>query len=363
MILKEIKTIIKILIAFYKEKKMKIIVDGFGGDNAPLEIVKGIALALDKYKDLSIVVTGDENAIKALIQEYKIDKNRIEVIHTTEIISNNESPTEAIRSKKDSSLVVALEILKKEDEVIGLVSAGSTGAVLTGAFMKLGRMKGVSRPALAPTLPTKNGKQVVLIDCGANMDAKPINLCHFALMGSAYVQHMYGISNPRVALLNVGVENEKGNELCHQTFPLLKNLDINFVGNMEARDFLSGDYDVVVSDGFSGNVLLKSTEGAILLVLSLLKTSIKARKMSKFGALFMRKTFKDIKKNLNYENKGGSPFLGAKKIVIKSHGSSMATSIFASIEQVIDINNKGVYNSIDQAVANAGKICDDIEGN
>lgn len=338
----------------------KIIVDGFGGDNSPQEIVKGVALALNKHIDIAIIITGDQEILKAEFSKYQFDNSRLEIIHTTEIVSNNESPTEAIRSKKDSSLVVALDNLKKNDEIIGLVSAGSTGAVLTGATLKVGRMKGLSRPALAPVLPTKNGGHVLLIDCGANMDSKPLNLCQFAIMGSAYMKKMYGVENPRVALLNVGVEDKKGNELCHQTFPLLKQLPINFVGNMEARDFLSGDYDVVVSDGFAGNVLLKSTEGAILSVVSILKRNIKASFWSKVGALFMGKTFKGLKNELDYEKSGGSPFLGAKKILIKSHGSSHAVSIMASIEQVISMYDSGLYSEIEKVIAETENIAKEI---
>lgn len=335
---------------------IKIIVDGFGGDNSPQEIVKGVVLALEKHSDISIIITGDENILKEEFSKYNYDQSRLEIIHTTEIISNNESPTEAIRSKKDSSLVVALDNLKKNDEIVGLVSAGSTGAVLTGATLKIGRMKGLSRPGLAPVLPTKNGGKVLLIDCGANMDSKPINICQFAIMGSAYMKKMFGIENPRVALLNVGVEDKKGNELCHQSFPLLKQLPINFVGNMEARDFLSGDYDVVVSDGFAGNVLLKSTEGAILSVVKILKKNIKAGFWSKVGALFMGKAFKNLKNELDYEKSGGSPFIGAKKILIKSHGSSHAQSICASIEQVMTMHNSGLYPEIEQAILETEEI-------
>ena len=339
---------------------MKIVLDGFGGDNSPQEIVKGAVLALQKYKDLEIIITGDKDKLEALFNENKQDLSRVEIVHTTEIIINDESPTEAIRTKKDSSLVVALNILKEREDVCGLVSAGSTGAVLTGAFMKIGRMKGVSRPALAPLLLTQNGGKVLLIDCGANMDSKPINLCHFALMGSAYMQNVFNIENPRVALLNVGVEDKKGNELCHQVFPLLQKLPINFVGNMEARDFLSGKYDVVVSDGFSGNVLLKASEGAIKMLLSILKSEIKARKMSMLGALFMKKSFKAVKKTMDYEQYGGSPFLGAKKILIKSHGSSFAQSILASIEQVIQINKDNLYEKIEKQIADTKDICDSL---
>lgn len=339
---------------------MNIVVDGFGGDNSPQEIVKGVALALNKYEDLNITITGDKTRLEEEFKNYQYDTSRLTIVHTTEVVSNNESPTEAIRTKKDSSLVVALDILKKDDNVCGLVSAGSTGAVLTGAFLKIGRMKGVSRPALAPMLPTKKRGRVLLIDCGANMDSKPINLCHYAIMGSTYMRKMCGIENPRVALLNVGVEDKKGNELCHEVFPMLQKLPINFVGNMEARDFLSGEYDVVVADGFAGNVCLKASEGAIQVFMSILKSEIKARKCSMFGAMFMKKSFKAVKDLMDYERWGGSPFLGAKKILIKSHGSSFAPSILASIEQVIEIYKSGLYDEIEKTILETKDICDSM---
>jgi glycerol-3-phosphate acyltransferase PlsX len=320
-----------------KENKTVVIVDAYGGDNAPLEIVKGSILAVNTYENLKVILCGNEVEIKHILSTLTYETNKIEIISANEVITNDDSPVEAIRTKVNSSLVVALEHLRKNDEICGLVSAGSTGAVLSGGFLKVGRLKGVSRPALAPVLPTINGKNVVLIDCGANMDATSENLAHFAIMGSLYMKTMYKIDAPRVALLNVGLEDKKGNELTKESYLKLKELPINFVGNMEARDALSGNYDVIVADGFSGNVLLKGIEGAVDSMFKMLKAEIKSTKMGLFGALFLKKTFKRFKVKLDHNNKGGSPFLGAKKIIIKSHGSSNAETIKISIKQVIDL--------------------------
>lgn len=330
------------------KKIIKVVVDAYGGDNAPEEIVAGAVLAVNEYDNVKVILVGKETEISSLLKNYDYDKEKIEVLSAEDIITNEDSPVEAIRTKSNSSLVVALTKLKQDEDVSGLVSAGSTGAVLTGGFLKIGRLKGISRPALAPVMPTIDGGNVVLVDCGANMDSTAENLAHFALMGSFYMQAMYNIKSPRVALLNVGVEDKKGNELTKQAFNLLKELPINFVGNMEARDTLSGNYDVIVADGFAGNVLLKSTEGAVSSMLKMLKGEIKSSKLGMFGAIFMRGTFKRLKTKLDHSNKGGSPFLGAKKIIIKSHGSSTAITIKTSIKQVIDLTEAKMYEKLSE---------------
>ena len=318
---------------------MKIVVDGFGGDNAPKEIVAGCILATEEFSDVEIVLTGKEDVLKTELDNLGYNGDRIQIINATEVIDCNEQPTLAIRSKKDSSLVVGLDYVDKSKEngiedVAGFVSAGSTGAVLTGALLKLGRLTGIKRPALAPPLPNLKGGHTLLIDCGANVDSKPEFLVGFAIMGSIYMQTMFGVEKPRVALLNVGVEDAKGNELTHEAFKRLKEVAcVNFVGNMEARDIMSGDYDVVVSDGFAGNVALKSTEGTAKFILKSLKTEIsKGGLLAKLGALLLRKPFNNLKKKLDYKGIGGSPFLGCKKVVIKSHGSSDRRSILGSIK-------------------------------
>ena len=327
---------------------MKVVVDAFGGDNAPLEIVEGALMALKRNKDLEVILCGKENEIRKILNGRE---ERIEIINANEVVSNEDAPTEAIRHKKDSSLVVAYDTLKTREEVIGLVSAGSTGAVLAGAIMKIGRIKGISRPALAPILPTKKDSDVIIIDSGANIDCKPVNLLHFALMGSAYYSIIYNKENPRVALLNNGTEDEKGNELAKETFPLLKNAPINFIGNKEGGDFMSGDVDVMVTDGFAGNALLKGTEGAVAAVISILKQSIKSHFWSKIGYLFMKPTFKDIKNRVDIISKhAGSPLLGCKKLVVKNHGSCKRNNICASIEQTIRLYNNNLNQKIEEAI-------------
>ncbi len=327
---------------------MKVVVDAFGGDNAPLEIVEGALLALKKHKDLELILCGKEDKIKEIL---KGRTERIEIANADDVITNEDVPTEAIRHKPNSSLVVAYDILKTRDDVIGLVSAGSTGAVLAGAIMKIGRIKGISRPALAPILPTKKGSDVIIIDSGANIDCKPVNLLHFALMGSAYYSIIYNVKEPRVALLNNGVEEEKGNELAKETYSLLKNAPINFIGNKEGGDFMSGDVDVMVTDGFAGNALLKGTEGAVGAVISILKQSIKSHFLSKIGYLFMKQTFKDIKNRVDILSKhGGSPLLGCKKLVVKNHGSCKRNNILSSIEQTIVLHENHLNQKIEEAI-------------
>ena len=328
---------------------MKVVIYAFVGDNAPLEIIEGAILALNKHKDLEIILCGKENEIKKILGKRT---DRIEIVNADDVITNEDQPTEAIRHKKDSSLVKAYDILKEREDVIGLVSAGSTGAVLAGAIMKIGRIKGISRPALAPILPTKKDSDVIIIDSGANIDCKPINLLHFALMGSAYYSIIYKKEKPRVALLNNGTEEEKGNELAKETYPLLKTAPINFIGNKEGRDFMSGDVDVMVTDGFAGNALLKGTEGAVGAVLSILKHSIKSHFMSKIGYLFMGKTFKEIKNRVDILSKhGGSPLLGCKKLIVKNHGSCKRNNILSSIEQTMVLHENHLNQKIEDAIS------------
>lgn len=335
---------------------MKIVVDAFGGDNAPKEIVEGAVLALEKHPDLQLILCGDEKIITKLLNGR--GEGRVQILHAPDVITNDDTPTLAIRSKINSSLVKAFDVLKENDDVIALVSAGSTGAILTGAIMKIGRIKGISRPALAPILPTKlSNKDVLLIDCGANVDCKPINLQHFALMGSAYYSILYGVDDPRVGLLSNGTEDHKGNELTKEAFPLIKASSVNFIGNVEAREYMSGNVDVMVSEGFAGNVLLKGSEGAVAAVLSLLKHSIKSHLSSKIGALFMRKTFKELKNRMDVLGKhGGSPFLGCKKLVMKNHGSSSRINISSSIDQAILLHENKLIEKIETLLAKTNEV-------
>ena len=331
----------------------KIVVDAFGGDHAPLEIVEGALLAIQKHKDIEIILFGKEDKIKEILNGRN---ERIEIVDASQVITNDDHPTDAIRHKKDSSLVKAYDIMKEREDVIGLVSAGSTGAVLAGAIMKIGRIRGISRPALAPILPTKKDSDVIIIDSGANIDCKPINLLHFALMGSAYYSIIYDVPSPRVALLNNGAEEEKGNELAKEAHALLKTAPINFIGNREGGDFMSGDVDVMVADGFAGNALLKGTEGAVKAVMSVLKKSIKSHFWSMIGAVFMKKTFKDIKNRVDIQSRhGGSPLLGCKKLIVKNHGACMRNNILSSIEQTVLLYEKKLNQKIEDAINELNK--------
>lgn len=343
---------------------IKILVDAFGGDNAPHEIVKGALLGLKNNNDLFVTFTGKQEVVECEIASLMTElgkkelkglnlEGRYDILDARDVITNSDQPTVAIRTKKDSSLVKAFDTLRQSEDYVGLLSAGSTGAVLTGGFLKIGRIPGVSRPACSPILPTIDGGSVVLVDSGANMDCKPINLVHFAIMASAYSKCVLGVENPRVALVNVGTEAEKGNELTKEVYGLLKDCkEINFVGNMESRDLLSGNYDVVVADAFAGNVLLKATEGSVLQMLGLMKKEIMGSFWAKVGYLFMRKTFKRIKSVLDYNNKGGAVLLGCKKIIVKAHGSSKAKSINACISQLLAAHKSGLINVIGEAVSN-----------
>ena len=326
---------------------MKVVVDAFGGDNAPLEVVEGAVLAVNRNKDLTVVLTGDENKIKEIL---KGRTERIEIVNASDVITNDDVPTVAIRQKKDSSLVKAFDLLKEDADVVGLVSAGSTGAILSGAIMKIGRIKGISRPALAPILPTKKDTDVIIIDSGANVDCKSENLLHFAIMGSAYYSIVEGVKEPRVALLNNGTEEHKGNELTKETYPLMKTLPVNFVGNAEAREVMSGNVDVIVTDGFAGNVLLKGVEGAASGILSTLKSAIKSSFSAKIGYLFMRKAFKKLKTKLDINKHGGAPFLGCKKLVVKNHGSCGRENICASIMQVVKLHENKLNEKIEKMI-------------
>lgn len=330
---------------------IKIVLDAFGGDNAPLAPIEGALQAIALKEDLHVVLTGDETKINEILATKEYNKEQISVIHAPDIITNDDTPTVAIRQKTESSLVKAFNLLKEDEEVCALVSAGSTGAVLTGGFMKLGRIKGVSRPACCPILPTAKGGIVAICDSGANVEVDSKNLVHFALMANAYIKNTYGIENPRVALLNVGTEDHKGDALRKETFEILKNLPtINFVGNMEGRDLLSGEVDVVVCDGFSGNVLLKSTEGSIMNLLGMLKSDIKSSTMSKIGYIFMKGTFGRLKKTMDYNNHGGAVLLGCKKLVVKGHGSSKLTSFKECLLQAYNSHKTGVVANLERDI-------------
>jgi len=325
----------------------KIIIDTLGGDNAPHAILDAVAQAGTKDKSLHFLLIGDEAMIKDKTANFS---DRVEIIHTLESISNDEPPT-SIRTKTNSSIALGVENLRKRDDCGAFVSAGSTGAVLAGAVLRVGRIPGVSRPALCPLFPTQiMGKSTMVIDVGANVDCRPEHLLHFAIMGSEYMKST-GIESPRVALVNVGTEDKKGNELTTATFELLKQSDLNFVGNMEARDAFSGDYDVLVCDGFVGNVLLKTAEGAMKLVGARLKKSLKSGIISTFGALMVKGKLKKMSRELGEEAAGGAIFIGAKKTVVKAHGSSNAHAFCNAILLASRAMQSDLSESIEKAIA------------
>lgn len=332
---------------------MKIILDAFGGDYAPAEVIAGGLDALAKRRDLSLIFAGKEAEIEAVLKGRSYDAGRVEILNAPEVISCEEEPTAAIKRKPDSSLCVGFRRLKEDEVVKGFVSAGSTGAFLVGATLKLGRIKGISRPALCPVLPTeKDGKQVLLLDAGANADCKPINLLQFALMGAAYAEAQ-GVVAPKVALLSNGTEDTKGNALNREVFPLLKDAGINFVGNMEARDILSGETDVVVTDGFAGNVALKSLEGGIASLMAVMKQEIMSTLKGKIGGLLLKDAFRAIKNKMDYNKQGGAVFLGVEKVVVKAHGSSKAVAVSNAVLQAAEAADRDIIGKIKLKLADS----------
>ena len=319
---------------------MKFVVDAFGADKGEEVVVRGCVDALNLRSDLELVLVGNVDVVGPMLAACAYDKSRLEVIDAKDTITNNESPTVAIKTKKQSSMVVACDICRERDDVDGIISAGSTGALLTGAIFKIGRLPGVLRPALSPLVPIGNGRYLAICDSGANMDCRPEYLAQFAIMASSLMKAVAGIENPKVALVSVGEEDKKGNELTHAAFPLVKATGVNFVGNMEARYALTGDYDIIVCDGFVGNVLLKTIEGTALYVMRSLKHEIMQSKKAKIGAFFMKGAFSKLKNQMDYQKVGGACFLGIKKIVVKAHGSSSAEAVCASIITACKLKEK-----------------------
>ncbi|MER2262720.1 MAG: phosphate acyltransferase PlsX [Psychrobacillus sp.] len=307
---------------------MKISIDAMGGDNAPHEIVKGVYEALEAFGDLNITLYGDENKLEPLVTKH----DRLTVVHTDEVIEGTDEPVRAIRRKKNSSMVKMAESVKNGD-ADACVSAGNTGALMAAGLFVVGRIDQVDRPALAPTLPTIDGKGFVMLDLGANSDAKPEHLQQFAVMGSVYAEKVRGIQNPRVGLLNIGTEDKKGNELTKAAFLLLKETPVNFIGNVESRDLLNGVADVVVTDGFTGNMVLKTIEGTAGAMFTLLKEAFNTSAKTKISALLVKDQLKGIKNKLDYSEYGGAGLFGLKAPVIKAHGSSNGRAIFHAIRQ------------------------------
>ncbi len=315
---------------------VKIAVDAMGGDFAPYEQVKGCVEALKKDKELFLYLCGDEAAVKAELAKYKYDEKRVEIVPTTEVITNEEEPAKAVRAKKNSSTVVAFR-LAKEGVADGVVSAGSTGAVLTAGVLVLGRLKGVARPALCPGFPNAQGGITLLCDCGANLECKPNYLVQFALMGTAYAQAVYGIAEPTVGLLNNGTEDHKGDLLHQEAHALLKTTPaIHYVGNVEGREIMLNGPTVVVADGYTGNIALKAVEGTAKAMSNILKREFKRNIFTMIAAVFASGVVKGVKKSMDYEKAGGAMFLGMSKAVVKGHGNSKARGFAVCISQAAE---------------------------
>ena len=325
---------------------IRIAVDVYGGDNAPGCVIDGAVEALEMLPDVSILFFGAQAEVEKLLAEKTYDKARVSVVDAPGVITNHDSPTLAIRRKLDSSLVRAMDAVKK-GEADALVTAGSTGATLAGGIFRVGRIKGIDRPALCPVLPTAGDKPVMLVDCGANAECKPEYLEQFALMGQAYMKGVMGIEDPKVGLLNIGAEDEKGDTLRKSAFPLLKENDkINFYGNVEARDALTGCVQVIVCDGFSGNILLKSTEGSVKFLMRELKGVMLRSMRTRLGALMLRGGIAGLRRRMDANEVGGTALLGISKPVIKAHGSSNAAAVAAAVRQAVRFAEADVVGEI-----------------
>ena len=328
---------------------VKVAVDAMGGDNAPVEIVKGAVEAVKEDHRVKVFLVGQEEVVKAELMKYTYPEEQVEVVNATEIIETAEPPVMAIRKKKDSSLVKALYLVK-DGTCDAYVSAGSTGATLVGGQVIVGRIRGVERPPLAPLIPTEKGVSL-LIDCGANVDARPSHLVQFAQMGSIYMEHVVGIKNPRVAIVNIGAEEEKGNALVKETFPLLKACpDINFIGSIEAREIPHGGADVIVCEAFTGNVILKLYEGVGATLIHMVKQGMMATLRSKIGALLVKPALKTTLKAFDASQYGGAPLLGLKGLVVKTHGSSKRTEVRNSIIQCVTFKEQEINEKIKESL-------------
>lgn len=325
--------------------KVNVAVDAMGGDNAPNEIVKGVIDAVNARGEIAVWLLGKEEAIKAELLKYSYPEDRVHTVNAEEIIETAEPPVMAIRKKKNSSIVMGMNLVK-EGTCDAFVSAGSSGAVLVGGQFIVGRIKGVERPPLAPLIPTEKGVSL-LVDCGANVDARASHLVQFAKMGSIYMEYIIGVKNPRVAIVNIGAEEDKGNMLVKETYPLLKNCpDINFVGSIEARDIPKGDADVIVCEAFVGNVILKLYEGVGATLISKIKQGLMTSLRSKIGALLVKPALKETMKTFDASEYGGAPLLGLNGLVVKTHGSSKAKEIKNSIIQCVAFKEQHINDII-----------------
>lgn len=326
---------------------MKLAIDAMGGDHAPKEIVIGAMKAVEAFSDIHITLVGDETKIK----EYLTNPERISILHTTEVILGTDEPVRAVRRKKTASMVLAAQQVA-DGNADACISAGNTGALMAAGLFVVGRIEGIERPALTPTLPTIGGEGFLLLDVGANVDAKPEHLLQYAIMGSIYCEKVRGTANPRVGLLNIGTEEKKGNDLTKAAFELLKKANLNFIGNVEARDLLDGAADVVVTDGFTGNMVLKTVEGTALSMFKMLKTTLMSSVKSKLAAAVLKPEFKILKNTLDYSEYGGAGLFGIKAPVIKAHGSSNGQAIFSAIRQTREMVEKDVVGLIKKTIEN-----------
>jgi len=322
---------------------MIVVVDGMGGDYSPNAVVEGCVAAIKEY-DIDILITGPEDLIIEELKKYTYDSNKIKIVDAKETITMTEHPVMAIKRKKDSSLVKALNLVKSGD-ADAIISAGSTGAFLAGCTLIVGRIKGIDRPALAPVVPGEKSP-FMIIDCGANAECKPNYLLQFGLMGKIYFENILKVDNPSIGLVNIGTEEEKGNELTKAAHKLLKESNLNFVGNVEAREIPSGDVNVLVCDGFTGNVILKLYEGAVGTIFSILKTRIMGSFKTKLGGMLLKSVFKKFKKDFDYKEYGGAAFLGVNGICIKAHGSSDAKAFKNAIKQATIFYENNVVDKL-----------------
>lgn len=333
---------------------VKVALDAMGGDNAPLEIIKGGVDAINENSKVKIFFVGQEDVIKNELAKYTYNAAQAEIVNATEVIETAEPPVMAIRKKKDSSIVKAMTMVR-EGTCDAYVSAGSTGATLVGGQVIVGRLKGIERPALAPLIPTETGVSL-LIDCGANVDAKPSHLVQYAKIGSVYMENIMGIKNPKVGIVNNGAEEEKGNALVKETFPLLKNCpEINFVGSVEARDIPKGVVDVIVCEAFVGNVVLKLYEGVGATLIKKVKGGMMKNLRSKIGAILVKPALKETLKSFDLEQYGGAPMLGLNGLVVKTHGSSKAIEIKNSILQCVTFSEQNINKKIEDIISLSDK--------
>ncbi|MCR8851542.1 phosphate acyltransferase PlsX [Lysinibacillus fusiformis] len=324
---------------------MKLALDGMGGDNAPKSVIEGALLALEQIPNLEIQLYGQQEKLEPFLKQH----DRLTIVHCEEVVEGTDDPARAVRRKKDSSMARMMDAVD-EGKADACLSAGNTGALMAGGLFKVGRIEGIARPALATTLPTLDGKGFLMLDLGANADARPEHLVQYAIMGDIYAKKVGGLQKPRIGLLNIGTEEKKGNELTKAAFDLLKEADLNFIGNVEARDLLEGVADVVVTDGFTGNMVLKSIEGTAGALFSMLKEAFMSSTKTKISAVLMKNNLRDLKHKMDYTEYGGAGLFGLQAPVIKAHGSSNAKAIFSAIRQANTMVEHTVISTITETV-------------